>query len=49
MHLKLGGTFPEEKRGILTGTSLFNAKSWGHVPPVPSVSTSNPVSLCSHR
>ena len=44
-HLKLGGTrhfegtFFLKKKGACSkcekGTSLFKAKSWGHVPPVP--------------
>ena len=43
-HLKLGGTtlgghfFLKKKKPFSKnekGTSLFTAKSWGHVPPVP--------------
>ena len=47
-HSNLGarhdeGTFSLRKRAFSKnkkGTSLFIAKSWGHVPPVPTVPTS---------
>ena len=43
LFLKAKGAFPENKKG----TSLFIAKSWGDVPPVPPVPTSMSLALNS--